>query len=84
MDYSQMIRVLVDDEEKEYSVPETLLVEKSDFFKAACTKPWKEAEERTVRLRETDITTFDHYLHWIYRGVVFTPRPGTGCRRSVW
>lgn len=73
MDYSKAIRILVGPEEKEYSVPECLLVEKSDFFRAACKKEWKEGLEHTVRLPETSPEALDLYLHWIYRNEVFIP-----------
>lgn len=68
MQYQQTLRVLVGPALVEYIVPQVLLVEKSDFFRAACSKGWKKAEERLVRLPEMNPTVFDDYLHWLYRG----------------
>jgi hypothetical protein len=48
-------------------VPESLLTEKSESFKAACRNEWKEAISRVVKLSEIDADTFHSYLFWVYR-----------------
>ena len=42
MDYSVVFRILVGPQRKEYIVPECLLTRTSDFFKAACSREWRE------------------------------------------
>ncbi|KAK5717188.1 hypothetical protein LTR15_009077 [Elasticomyces elasticus] len=37
-----------------------------DFFEKACSGEWKEARERTVRLNESDATSFQIYLNHLY------------------
>lgn len=48
-------------------MPETLLIEKSEFFKAACRNEWKEASSRIIKIPEADVAAFKAYLHWIYK-----------------
>ena len=44
---------------------------KSKFFKAACSKKWREGQEKLVRLPKVDPTTFKAYCGWIYSGETF-------------
>jgi hypothetical protein len=48
-------------------VPESLLTDKSEFFKAACRNEWKEATSRVIKLPDVDNDVFRSYLFWIYR-----------------
>lgn len=61
---------------------ESLPVEKSDFFRAACTKPWKETVEGTVRLLEISQEQLYDYLTWVYKDVVASPFPAEEGRDS--
>lgn len=38
----------------------------SEFFRAAFTGRFKEARDKTIHLRDTDIETFKAYIHWVY------------------
>lgn len=49
-------------------MPEHLIVEKSQYFKAAYRGDWKEAQTRTVKLQDVDVEAFDSYMFWIHRG----------------
>ena len=77
MDYQKTVRILIGTKEEDFTVPQRLLIDKSDFFKSACTKPWKEAEERTIRLPEMTVEHFGNYLHWIFKGAVPTHEQGS-------
>jgi hypothetical protein len=48
-------------------VPESLLTDKYEFFKAACRNEWKEATSRVIKLPDVDNDVFRSYLFWIYR-----------------
>lgn len=37
-----------------FTVPETLLMDKSEFFKAACRNEWKEVTSRVVKLPDVE------------------------------
>lgn len=40
----------------------------SDFFDKALSSEWKESEDRSVSLPDTEPETFELYLHWLYVG----------------
>jgi len=67
MDYSLTVRVLVGDDEKEFIVRQCLLTRTFEFFKAACSKRWKEGQERVIRLPDQELSTWTPYLHWVFR-----------------
>jgi hypothetical protein len=48
-------------------VPESLLTEKSQYFKAACRGSWKEATSRVVKLQDINAEVFKSYIYWVYR-----------------
>ncbi|KAJ4384409.1 hypothetical protein N0V86_000008 [Didymella sp. IMI 355093] len=55
-----------------------LLTSRSEFFKKALSRAWKEAEERKVDLPEVDTAVFKLYLNHIYTGelaVIPVPLP---------
>lgn len=70
-DLSKDVTVIINEEQPDltatYHVPEELLVEKSQFFQAACRNEWKEAKSRVVKLPDVDPASFNCYLLWIYR-----------------
>lgn len=43
-----------------------VLIESSDFFRAASNLLWKEGKERLVRLPDVAPTTFEVYIGWLY------------------
>lgn len=65
-----MITVIINEDDPqdaaEFTVHEGMLVEHSDFFKAACRNGWKEAISRVVKLPQVDADTFRAYLCWVY------------------
>ncbi|KAK4950313.1 hypothetical protein LTR10_011294 [Elasticomyces elasticus] len=65
-DYNATIRVLVGDCQAPFTVHQDLLCRHSGFFEKACSGEWKEARERTVRLNESDATSFQIYLNHLY------------------
>ena len=71
-DLSNNVTIIINEEQPDltatYHVPEELLVEKSQFFRAACRNEWKEAKSRVVKLPDVDPAIFNYYLLWVYRG----------------
>jgi hypothetical protein len=56
------------DDTTSFTVPECLLVETSEFFKAACRDgAWLESTSRTIKLPEVDADVFNAYLLWAHR-----------------
>ena len=51
-----------------YNLHESLLQEKSEFFRAALGGEWMEAAMKEVHLREEKILAFDWFVEWIYLG----------------
>lgn len=71
-DFSKEITIIVGDESApslhtKLTVHESFLVEKSEFFQAACRNEWKETTSRIIILPEVEIDTFRAYLFWVYR-----------------
>jgi hypothetical protein len=62
--------VLVGTDEKEFILYISIATARSNFFKAACTGSFKEAEEKIVRLPEADVDVFESYVQWIYSGEI--------------
>ncbi|KAK4543404.1 hypothetical protein LTR36_005547 [Oleoguttula mirabilis] len=61
------ITVLVGVDEEAFTIHESLICDRSDFFKAACSGEWKESQTRTVRLPpSTTPAHFQIYLDWLY------------------
>lgn len=69
-EYDNMITVLAGKEEKRFILHQTAVCAKSKFFKAACSKKWREGQERIVRLPEAGVATFKTYCDWVYSGDV--------------
>lgn len=71
-DLSKNVTIIINEEQPDltatYHVPEEFLVEKSQFFQAACRNEWKEAKSRLVKLPDVDPAIFNYYLLWVYRG----------------
>ncbi|KAK3707249.1 hypothetical protein LTR37_012250 [Vermiconidia calcicola] len=83
-DYSNnLITVLVGSAEKEFLVHQATICRNSPFFEAACSREWKEGQDRVVRLPEVEVQAFDVYVHWAYTGEIdmsLMPEP-KGTRR---
>jgi hypothetical protein len=58
--------VIVDTEQARFVVHECLLTHHSEFFRAALTGRFKEAEEKAVALEEVEPATFGFFVHWLY------------------
>jgi hypothetical protein len=56
-----MVTVLVGKEEKRFTLHQDAVCANSKFFKAACSKRWREGQERTVRLPEAQPDIFKLY-----------------------
>lgn len=54
------------DEQETFSVHQDIICDRSEFFKAACSKNWLENQEKTVRLPEQEVETFRLYLESVY------------------
>lgn len=73
-DFTKELTVVINEDEPElaasFTVPEGLLVEHSDFFKAACRNEWLEATSRVIKLPQVDGESFRAYLYWVYKGEI--------------
>jgi hypothetical protein len=63
---SQFVTVLVGPEKKLFVVHRDLLIYHSDFFRAALTGNFKEAENNIVALRDDEPHIFEFFVHWLY------------------
>lgn len=63
-----MITVLVGREEQQFILYQDVVCAKSKFFKAACSKKWREGQEKVVRLPEVQPDNFKAYCGWLYSG----------------
>ncbi|KAK5137755.1 hypothetical protein LTR08_007327 [Meristemomyces frigidus] len=70
LDFSEEITVLVGADEKRFMCHKAIICSHSKFFRAACSKGFKEGEEKLVRLPEVDADVFPRYLQWAYSGEV--------------
>jgi len=73
-DFDKIIVVLVDSEEKHFSVHQDAICDKSKFSKAACSKHWIEGQEKLIRLPEVKPEVFQRYSNWIYSGTILASR----------
>ena len=66
-DFANTLTIIINEDQPEhkatFTVPETLLTDKSEFFKAACRNEWKETSSRIVKLPEVDVGAFNAYLN---------------------
>nr|POE99364.1 hypothetical protein CFP56_52757 [Quercus suber] len=69
---SDVVTLVVGEEERKFVVHKDLLCEHSAFFKAALSEPWKEGQENTVTLPTDDADIFDLYAHWIYHWKIYS------------
>lgn len=58
-------------------VHKTFATKSSEFIKAALSHDWKEAREKRIPLPETEVVTFEGYLHWLYTGQLITDGEGS-------
>jgi len=71
-DFRKEITVVLGDGRPEFAtaftVPECLLVETSEYFKAACRDgTWLESTSRTIKLAKVEPEIFNAYLLWVHR-----------------
>jgi hypothetical protein len=69
-EFDNIITVLVGKEEKRFILHQDAVCAKSKFFKAACSKQWREGQEQIVRLPEAGVAAFKAYSAWVYSGDV--------------
>ena len=55
-----MATVILEPQNTEYKIHKSLLIDTSAYFKKALEGPWKEAEERTVKVKDVDSDTCRH------------------------
>lgn len=72
-DLTVQVTVVLGDEDSQparFTVPQSLLVESSEFFQNECRKYLNSAYPRVIHLSEVEPEVFTHYLMSIYRGTV--------------
>ncbi|KAM0717911.1 hypothetical protein Q7P37_006243 [Cladosporium fusiforme] len=67
---TEMVAILVGPQEERFIIHKDLIAAKSKFFQAACSKRWKEGQEKTVRLPEVEGSVFKAYFTWVYSNTV--------------
>lgn len=67
-DYAETITVLVGPDEVSFTAHKEQICARATFFRAACSKHWREGQERVVRLPAHEPDVFLAYLHWMYTG----------------
>jgi hypothetical protein len=65
-----MVTVEVGPKRQKYHVHKALVTRHSDFFEKALTGPWKEADERVVRLPNIHPCGFNIFVGWMYTGTI--------------
>lgn len=50
-----------------FTIPEGLLIEHSENFRAACNRKWKEGQSGVVKISDIEPATFKAYVFWMYR-----------------
>lgn len=68
-----IITVLVGVEETPFAIHEQILKAKSDYFRAALSGPWKEAEQRSFRFEDVRPEDFAVYVYWLYYHQIKVP-----------
>jgi hypothetical protein len=69
-EFHNIVTVLVGEEEQRFILHQDVVCAKSKFFKAACSKRWREGQEQVVRLPEVKTAVFQAYSTWIYSGEI--------------
>jgi hypothetical protein len=82
-DYNSTVSVLVGPSEEAFLVHQQIISLKSQFFKAACRKEWKEGAEKLVRLPEVEPGLFRSYLNWVYTGDLAVDVSAADAKESV-
>lgn len=71
-DFSKEVTVIINEEQPDlaasFHVPESFLIEHSEFFQAACRGEWREATSRVIKLPDVEPEIFNLYLFWVHRG----------------
>ena len=67
--YDSLVIMLVGPEKKEFSIHKSLICAQSDFLKAATMGNFKESNG-IVTLPDQDISAFQYFVHWLYRGTL--------------
>ena len=60
-----LVTVLVGAKRAKFTINEELLTSHSDFFRAALTGRFKEAESKSITLKDDDIRIFKFFVHWL-------------------
>ncbi|CAO2658825.1 Nn.00g065480.m01.CDS01 [Neocucurbitaria sp. VM-36] len=58
--------VIVGQAAKHFNIREDLLIQSSDFFRAALRGGFKETHNKTVTLKDGDAGIFEVFVHWLY------------------
>jgi hypothetical protein len=71
---SDTLFLIVGEEQEQFLVHSTYLSARSEFFRAALSKNWKEGQSRVIKLPEDDPTTVAQYLDFVYKDMLPTLR----------
>ncbi|KAF3034015.1 hypothetical protein E8E11_004567, partial [Didymella keratinophila] len=58
--------VIVGRQKKRFVVHEAVLIHHSEYFRAALTGGFTEAQDKTVTIEDTTVETFEFFVHWLY------------------
>ncbi|KAK4543441.1 hypothetical protein LTR36_005584 [Oleoguttula mirabilis] len=65
-DYSDTITVLAGTEERSFTVHKDNVCARSRFFRAGCSKDWKEGKDKIFRIPDHQADCFLVYAHYMY------------------
>lgn len=87
-DLVKQLTIIINEEDAEHTasfeVPQALLIEHSDYFRAACQNEWKEATSRVIKLADVNADAFNNYLYWVHEKKVSVNRPlGVLCEGNI-
>lgn len=66
-----------------FALPKQLLCDLSPFFDRAFNGPFQEGIEQKMKLEDTDITSFQHVIRWMYMGSTAVPTVPTVTTKEV-
>ncbi len=62
--YGDTVRVVVGENEAEFTVHKNVICSKSLYFVAASSEAWRKDNEGVIRIEEIGAPSFELYTHW--------------------
>lgn len=65
-DFTNLITIIVGEDEQSFMIHKDMLCAKSKYFKSACSELWASGRERVVRPTQGTPEQFKMYSEWVY------------------